>query len=156
MKKINFILCLFIATLFFSNCEKQEYNVDATIEDHTPYLIHEWELKKVEQIDAKAAPGQRSTLNITTAALKGSSSTIQFTADQFTATGLISEVFGTTGNWQFNNPEFPSSIIINGGNEVSLGRSILEFSKEFVVQRNVEGCESGDVVTSYIYVFEKN
>jgi len=157
MYKITLIAMFFSVAAFFS-CQKETYQVDAEIKDHTANLAHSWVLKKVVQSDAKAGPGKLKQLEITSAVVTGDASEISFSDDTYTATGYIQEIFGQSGNWSLDNPNFPTAIKIEnttGTRSVPLGRSVLEFSNELHIRNDVYNCRDNTLATSYIFIFEK-
>ncbi|MEL6922757.1 MAG: DUF5004 domain-containing protein [Bacteroidota bacterium] len=152
----NIKLLLFVSVLLgFLACEKPTYDVDVSIKNHTPYLVHQWKLSEVTQVDAKAGPGQLKEVDISQAVLNTGESMLEFSDGNFTASGFASDLFGASGSWALDNPEFPTSIVVNGGTNIALSRSILEFSKELIVQNDIINCVDNSVSTSYIYTFEK-
>lgn len=149
-------LIILLAAGFFS-CEKPTYQLDVSIDDHTSNFVHSWELTTVTQIDQKAGPGKLKSLDISAAALKNTSA-LTFTQGNYTASGVITELFGDSGTWSLDNAEFPTTIRISnaeGDSEVPLGRSVLEFSDELHLQNDVYNCIDGTLVTSYVYVLNK-
>ncbi len=152
------ILKISLFVLLFFGCKDPVYKVDAEIKDHSAYMQHEWQLVRVLQTDSKAGPGKLKELDITNAVLGGGTSKLNFSSNEYTVTGFLTSLFGESGSWSFDNPKFPTKLILNTNNdtkEVTLGKSILEFSTELYLNEERYFCKDNSESVKYSYILEK-
>ncbi len=164
MKKIFSIL--FVTLLLFS-CQPDEIPPIGEATDYIPMLTGTWKLNKFEQIDADAESKSFpafATIKDLTNVFPGHPYTdfsITFNADgTFTADpGSSYMQMLTSGDWEVDDTEFPSAIILSSGSETqtialnSLADVILG-KVEFKEER--KQADTGKIKIKYIYSLSKN
>ncbi|MCK3685944.1 DUF5004 domain-containing protein [Maribellus sp. YY47] len=164
MKKIFSIL--FVTLLFFS-CQPDEIPPIGEPTDYIPMLTGTWNLDKFEQIDADAESKSFpdfATVKDLTHVFAGHPYTdfsITFNADgTFTSDAGSSYMqMLSSGNWDVDDTEYPSAIILSSGSETqtialsSLADVILG-KVEFKEER--KQADTGKIKIKYVYSLSKN
>jgi len=164
MKKIFSIL--FVALILLS-CQPDEIPPIGEPTDYIPMLTGTWNLDKFEQIDADAESKSFpdfATVKDLTNVFPGHSYTdfsITFNTDgTFTSDpGSSYMQMLSSGNWEVDDTEFPSAIILSSGSETqtialsSLADVILG-KVEFKEER--KQADTGKIKIKYIYSLSKN
>ena len=158
-KQIRYIGFPLLLVFAFFACQPDEIeDVNTSLDEHTAYLQHQWELSGIEQVDKNAQPGQLDRLDISAAILGTSSSNLTFNDGNYTADGAIGDLIGANGSWSLDNPSFPTKVLVNrDGTSTSLvlSQSILEFSEQLIFQVDKNNCITDEPSVSYIYTFTK-
>lgn len=137
---------------------EQPGDVNTSLDDHTPYLQHDWVLTSVVQRDFKANPGQLAKLDISDAVIAGQETTLKFDGNNYTATGIMAQAYGASGSWSLDDPNFPTRILLNDGAEdrsILLSQSILSFSENLVLEVTNVSCTDATPTVGYDYTFTK-
>lgn len=164
MKKILFIL--FITALAFA-CQVDEIPPIGEKTNFKPMISGTWQLVKFEQIDAdaesKSFPEYATKKDLTEVFAGHSYADFSIT---FNADGTFSSSQGSSyvqmlqsGNWNFNDEEYPSAIVLTSGaisQSVALGSlaDVIVGKLQFKEER--KQADTGKVKIKYIYSLTKN
>lgn len=158
MIKRLLLLEMLTLVLFVTACQPEvNEDVNTSLDDHTAYLLHSWELNTLIQTDETAQPGQLKDLDISRGAIVDAS-ILTFDVDTYVASGVISQLTGTEGNWSLDDPLFPTKILMTSDGqsyELTLGQSILSFSNELLLLNTKRSCKDDSPTVSYTYTFVK-
>jgi len=161
----NILALLFISLLFFS-CQPDEIPAIGEKTDYKPMLSGTWNLVKFEQIDAEAESKNFpdfATSKDLTAVFPGHPYTdfsITFNADGTFSTnkGNSYVQMMASGNWTFDDPDFPSAILLTNSGKtqtIALGNlvDVIIGKVQFKEERKQAG--TGKVKIKYVYSLTK-
>ncbi len=165
-KMKNIIIILFVSLLVFS-CQPDDIPPIGEPTDYVPMLTGTWNLNTFEQIDADAESKSFpdfATIKDLTNIFPGHPYTdfsITFNADgTFTSDpGSSYMQMISSGNWEIDDPEYPSAIILSNGSEtqtISLGSlaGVILGKVEFKEDRKQP--DTGKIKIKYVYSLSKN
>jgi hypothetical protein len=165
MKKSIFIFScvLLIMATWFVSCKKKETKPIGEPFSKLEGIQGEWEIKSVIQIDEQTP--LKDQLNLDRFYTQNPDSLMSVSFDSKNLTYSVVEgngknFFGPGGNWEFDNPNFPSKVILysNLGDtiESTLGKTIRKIDTQLDLNFSRYCGSIGDQTAVVTYVFQFN
>lgn len=161
----NIFVILFVLLLVFS-CQQEDIPPIGGKTDYKPMLSGTWNLVKFEQIDAEAEskgfPAFATSKDLTTV-FEGHAYTdfsITFNTDGTFSTNKGNSYMQmmASGNWTFNDADFPSAILLTNGGEtqtIALGNLVDVIIGKVQFKEERKQADTGKVKIKYLYSLTK-